>query len=76
MEMYRRLRELSGDIRMLLDCHAAGKILGIAPSTLAIWRSTKRYALPFVKIGRLVRYREQDIEKFVESRLRNSEDQS
>ena len=30
---------------MLIDDIAAGKILGIETSTLAVWRSTKRYSL-------------------------------
>jgi predicted DNA-binding transcriptional regulator AlpA len=33
---------------------------------LAGWRCTKRYDLPFVKIGRVIRYRESDIQNFLE----------
>ena len=57
---------------MLINDHDAGKILGVATSTLAIWRCTKRYNLPYIKVGRLVRYREEDIAKFIESRIQNS----
>ena len=42
--------------------------LGIDPKTLTAWRCTRRYNLPFVKCGRLVRYRPQDVEAFLESR--------
>lgn len=42
--------------------------LGISVPTLATWRCTKRYALTYVKIGRLVRYRLSDVEAFEASR--------
>jgi len=47
----------------------AADFLGLEPGTLSVWRSTKRYPLPFCKIGRLVKYRESDLLTFVESRL-------
>jgi len=43
--------------------------LGIASETLNVWRCTKRYNLPYIKAGRLVRYRVEDVETFVVSRL-------
>ena len=43
--------------------------LGVSVETLNVWRCTKRYNLPYVKAGRLVRYRLQDVETFVTSRL-------
>jgi hypothetical protein len=55
-------------IPRLLDEAAAAHILGVAPSTLAVWRSTKRYPLPYIKCGRLVRYREDDLAMFLDSR--------
>lgn len=42
--------------------------LGISVPTLATWRCTKRYALTYIKIGRLVRYRLADVEAFEASR--------
>jgi excisionase family DNA binding protein len=42
--------------------------LGISITTLATWRCTQRYALTYVKIGRLVRYRLADVEAFEISR--------
>jgi predicted DNA-binding transcriptional regulator AlpA len=36
--------------------------------TLAVWRCTKRYNLPWTKIGRSVRYRLEDVEAFIASR--------
>lgn len=43
-------------------------ILGVKAETLCIWRCTRRYALPFIKISRKVFYRGADVQKFIESR--------
>jgi len=42
--------------------------LDVQPTTLQVWRSTGRYDLPYVKIGRNVRYRKSAIEAFIEAR--------
>ncbi len=49
----------------LLDQKQAAEILGISPGTLSVWRSTKRRALKYVKLGRTVRYREKDLLDFI-----------
>ena len=41
---------------------------GMNAGTLAVWRSTRRYALAYVKLGRMIRYRRSAIEQFLESR--------
>ena len=46
----------------------AAELLTLKPETLSVWRSTKRYALPYLKVGRSIRYRRSDIEKFLEQR--------
>ena len=56
----------------LVDEREAAKILGTEPGTLSVWRSTGRYALPFVKIGRKDRYRRSDLAAWIESRVRES----
>ena len=43
--------------------------LKVSKETLNVWRCTKRYNLPYIKAGRLVRYRAKDVEAFVVSRL-------
>lgn len=43
--------------------------LGVTVGTLAVWRCTARYPLPFVKIGSRVRYRAADVDAFIESHL-------
>jgi len=55
----------------LLDTNQAAEFLGgISPVTLITWRSTKRYDLPYVKIGGRVFYRVEDLRAFVESRTK------
>lgn len=43
----------------------AAAYLDVKPQTLAVWATTRRYGLPFVKVGRLVRYRKQDLDAFI-----------
>ena len=52
----------------LLSAEATAEILGCSASTLAVWRSTKRYALRYIKVGRIVKYRAGDVRKFISSR--------
>jgi predicted DNA-binding transcriptional regulator AlpA len=55
----------------LVSDEEAARILGQAKRTLSIWRSTGRYNLPYVKLGRRVYYRISDIEAFIARRVRN-----
>lgn len=52
----------------LVDPEWAGAFLNTKLSTLAVWRCTGRYDLPFVKVGRKVCYRVGDLLAFVEAR--------
>ncbi len=54
--------------RDLLDTVEAAVVLDVTPGTLEVWRSTRRHNLPFVKVGRLVRYRRSDLVAWLESR--------
>jgi hypothetical protein len=58
--------------RELVDEKTAAEILCTTPGTLSVWRSTGRYALPFLKIGRKVRYRISDLDAWLEQRTRAS----
>ena len=52
----------------MLNEKQASEIIGVVPGTLQVWRSTGRYKIPFVKVGRLVRYRRSDLLAWLESR--------
>jgi len=56
----------------LLDDKAAAVYLDVAPGTLSVWRSTGRYALPFLKIGRKVRYRRADLDAWLARHTRHT----
>jgi predicted site-specific integrase-resolvase len=58
--------------KQLLDDKAAAQVLDVTTGTLSVWRSTGRYELPFLKIGRKVRYRHSDLLVWLEKRSRNS----
>lgn len=46
----------------------SAEFLGVKPTTLQIWRSTGRYKLAYVKVGRLVRYRQSVLDAFLVTR--------
>ena len=54
----------------LLTTAEAAAALGLAPETLANWRCTGRYNLPYVRSGRLPRYRVGDLLDWLEQRTR------
>jgi excisionase family DNA binding protein len=56
------------DAARLVDEKIAAEILGVTPGTLSVWRCVRRYDIPYLKIGRSVRYRVSDLEKWMESR--------
>jgi len=51
----------------LMTPHEAADLLGIEVQTLATWRCTGRYELPFVRVGRAIRYRRADVLAWIES---------
>lgn len=50
--------------KMLTDDQAA-EMLGLRPQTLAVWRCTGRGGLPYVQLGRAIRYRASDVEAYI-----------
>lgn len=56
----------------LLNEVEAAAAIDVTPGTLSVWRSTGRYGIPFIKIGRNVRYRRSDLVSWLESRTRAS----
>jgi len=61
---------------ILLTRREAAAYLGVAEQTLAVWKCTGRRSLPFVKIGRLVRYRKADLDAFILEHLQDFEQES
>lgn len=57
----------------LLTQEQAAEILGVTPGTLSVWRCTKRYNIPYIKVGRLVRYRKSALDAFLDLRTHGEE---
>lgn len=49
----------------------AAEILDVKKSTLEAWRC-RGGGPPFIKYGRAIRYRESDLQEFIESRVRRN----
>jgi excisionase family DNA binding protein len=47
----------------------AAEYIGITPGTLHVWRCKNRYEIPYLRIGSKIRYRVEDLEAFLASRL-------
>ena len=60
-------------LQRLLTRKEAAAFLGVKVITLAIWKSTHRYDLPVIKLGRLVRYHPSDLLEFVERSAKRKE---
>jgi hypothetical protein len=51
----------------VVNTKQASTFLGLAPETLEVWRCTRRQKLPYLKVGRSVRYLLGDLRKFQDS---------
>ncbi len=51
----------------------AAAYLGVTERTLEVWRCTKRHAIPYLKVGRLVKYRKAALDAWLESRTVGAE---
>ena len=54
----------------LRSCEYAAEFLATTPGTLAGWRCTRVVEIPYVKLGKAVRYRQSDLDAFVAANLR------
>lgn len=52
----------------LLGTDKVAELIGVDVGTLNAWRSNGRYSLPYLKIGRSVRYRLADVMAWLEGR--------
>lgn len=51
-----------------MSSEQAAAYLAVEAATLAIWRSTKRYPLRSVKVGRRIRYRKSNLDVLLDAR--------
>lgn len=61
------------NLHKLLLPDEAASILGVTTGTLAVWRSSRRYSLPYIKSGGKVMYRPEDLAAFIKSRTVNGQ---
>ncbi|WON75313.1 helix-turn-helix domain-containing protein [Nitrosospira sp. Is2] len=54
----------------LLSNAEAAIYLDLAENTLPVWRCTGRYDIPYIKVGRLVKYRKSDLDAFLQRRTK------
>ncbi|WON72496.1 helix-turn-helix domain-containing protein [Nitrosospira sp. Is2] len=52
----------------LLSTPEAAAYLGVTEGTISVWRCTRRYPIPYIKIGRLVKYRKSALDAFLAQR--------
>jgi hypothetical protein len=52
--------------KAVVDSEIAASFLNIKSQTLVNWRCTGRHHVPFVRIGRRIKYRVSDLLQFVE----------
>jgi excisionase family DNA binding protein len=55
-----------------LSPEEAAAYIGVKVQTLANWRSTGRYSVPFRRAGRLIRHRRADLDLWLDSRADGS----
>lgn len=52
-------------INCLLTCEGAAEYLTLSKSTLDVWRCKGRQDIPFVRLGRAIRYRKTDLDAYL-----------
>ena len=58
----------------LLNPQEAAAYIGVTKNTLSVWRCVGRYAIPYIKSGRLVKYRKSALDDFLERRTIGEEE--
>jgi excisionase family DNA binding protein len=54
--------------KQILTNIEAAAYIGVSPHTLEMWRSNKRYDIPYIKVGHLVKYRRTALDAWLERR--------
>lgn len=55
--------------KIFLTSKEVAKFLNISTGTLAVWRCEKRYNIPFIKVGRSVKYPVKGINEWLNSQV-------
>lgn len=66
------LGNLLKTVQELLNNQQAAAYIGVTPRTLEVWRCTKRHAIPYIKVGRLVKYRKSDLDAWLSAQTVNA----
>lgn len=66
--MEKKMTTNSNSSETFLNTEETAEYLKTSVSTLAIWRTTGRYNIPYMKIGRKVFYRKSELEAWLASR--------
>lgn len=56
--------------KKLLNSKETAEYLGVTEGTLAVWRTNKRYNIPYIKVGHLIKYRVSDLERWLDERTK------
>ncbi len=59
-------QELSLEVDALTNTEGASSLLSIPTATLIKWRSTGEVRIPYVRIGRQIKYRTKDLRAYIE----------
>lgn len=62
-------RNITLDDNIIVDTSEASILLKTPEKSLIKWRSTGEHNLPYVKIGRNVRYRTADLRKWIDAHM-------
>lgn len=64
-----KIKRIKSATSELLHTEQAAAFLGLSEKTLNNDRCTRKIGIPFVKIGRSIKYRRSDLEKFISDRV-------
>lgn len=62
-------RNISLDDNIIVDTFEASILICTPEKSLIKWRSTGEHNIPFIKIGRNVRYRTKDLRNWIEAHV-------
>lgn len=75
IEIDQKVNEIVKKYTELLDTEDAARYIGVSAHTLEVWRCTKRYDVPYIKVGRLVKYRVYDLINWLNAQTINNKEE-